>query len=133
MNVFLPDYLTTGESSPAIAPLTAREALSLLGYSDHQMSVEFIRDIRDEFLPYEATRIANIAAELSGIDASIKEVLADSAVVKTCKTELNWVQQLRLYRGQGHELLKELARLYDVPLAYSKYGGGHRGVTIQYQ
>lgn len=133
--MLLPDYLTTGtEAVAGVEPLSVPVVLSLLGYREYQANPAFIASVRTNLGSWEISRADEIRTELSEIDTKIKEILAESAVIKTCKTELNWPAQLRMYKQQGHELLKELARIYDVELVYSKYSSGRRNnYVVQYQ
>jgi len=129
---FLPLLLDPGK-----APLDTsdkRETLIQLGYRNEQITDELLLYVRNDLLPFETFRIDAINAELTQIDQSIKDAIADSAVVKTCKTELNWAQQVKLLRQCGQELLEELARLYDIPLAHSRFVRPNKKYsTLHYQ
>jgi len=99
----------------------------LLGYPP-----DYAIRLNQELHPYEQRRVVVLVEELTAIDAQLKETLTESAITKTCNTELNWSQQLRFLKRQGGELLKELARIYRVRLDYNKYVVS-TPVTIQYQ
>jgi hypothetical protein len=98
-----------------------KEILSLLGYRKAQIVAIVLAAFRQDLLPYELTRVADIRTELTTLDLQIKEGLSDSAVIQTCKTEMNWIAHIQMLRAQGHRLLLELARIYDVEVAFSKY------------
>lgn len=115
-------------------PLNPYEVLSLLGYRKHQITAQVASLVRQDLWPYEVTRVTEIRTRLSELDTQIREAAGDSAITKTCKTEMNWARQIRLLNREGHELLLELARIHDVTLAYSKYASTSSiNVTTQYQ
>jgi hypothetical protein len=132
----LPDYLNPQPGAVApTRPLPAPdELLSLLGYRQYQITDSLRSQVRINLFPFEQQRVGEILTELAATDAAIKEAVADSAITKTCDSEIDWSTQVRLLRQQGHELLLELARIYDVDIAYSRFVKTPvRQYQIQYQ
>ena len=131
MSVF-PDWINPGGVEPPAPAPAFYEMLSLLGYQRHQLTNAFYTGIRTDLYDYEIDRVTAIREELAEIDAQIKEALADSAVTQTCKTSMNWGAHVRSLKQQAHSLLLEIGRIYDLPVAYSKYSSAQPYVT-QYQ
>jgi hypothetical protein len=111
------------------------EILSMLGYRKYQITDNLAALVRQDLWPYEVERVADIRTELTDLDAQIKEGLSDSAVTQTCKTSMNWAAHIKMLRQQSHSLLLELARIYDIDLAESKYASylGRVTYSTQYQ
>jgi hypothetical protein len=131
MSLF-PAFINPGGGATALPPPPTAEILSLLGYQRHQLTNALITGIRTDLYQFEIDRVAAIREELAEIDAQIKEALADSAVTQTCKTSMNWGAHVRSLKQQAHSLLLEIGRIYDLPVAYSKYSSAQPYVT-QYQ
>lgn len=133
MSIF-PDYINPN-GQETVQQTNLYEILDLLGYRKHQITNSLVLAIRQDLWPFELTRVAVIRAELIELDAQIKDALADSAVSKTCNSEMSWATHIKMLRQQAHSLLEELARLYDVQIAVSKYAATGSGVRafIQYQ
>ena len=131
--------MSTGGGTVPTDSISAEKLLVLLGFSDYQTHDTYIEQRAKRTLkPEQASRCLEIVAELARLDTAISEAVMDSLVDKTCETETNWNRHLKTLRGQAHQLLKELARLYDLYVNYSKYTGksyssGRAGVTTHYQ
>lgn len=118
----LPDYLSPqSTTTPPNGLPTADEVLSLLGYRQHQITDSLRREVRTDLLLFEQLRVPQVLAALTDVDAAIKEAIADSGITKTCDSEIDWSKQVMLLRQQGQELLAELARIYDIDIAYSRF------------
>lgn len=111
------------------------QILSLLGYRNYQLSDSLLSYMRNDLYPYELERVTEIKQLLSTIDTQITEALADSAITQTCNTQMSWGAHLKMLRQQGHNLLLELARIFDMELICSKYASylGRVAYTVQYQ
>lgn len=92
-----------------------------LGFSSNEIDDELVSWLGLVEGEYRTTRAIQILASLDDIDAKINESEEDSVLMNSCDGSFNWPSQLRHYRRRAHELLKELSRLLNVELKYSKY------------
>ena len=121
------------DAEGVLVALDADTILLLLGY--HSSSVVRKKVIGTDLPTVYSTYVAKVMNQLKILDTSIAEALSDSAITQTCKTQMNWPHHIKMLRQQGHSLLLELARIYDVELAHSKYASylGRVPYSVQYQ
>lgn len=134
MSNLLPDYLNpTPPTVGGVALPTVDEVLHLLGYRQHEMTSSLRGLVRTNLMPFEQQRVIDLLAELAAVDAAIKEAIADSGIVKTCDSEIDWRVQVGMIRQQGQEALEEFSRIYDVKIGYSRFVRAKKQYSIQYQ
>lgn len=127
MTSFLPDHFNPTQQG--VAPLTPLEAVnnalifSLLGCRPRGVTEQAKVNARQyaDMAAFEKLRVTEILTLLSQHDAAIVSAIAESAIIKTCKTELSWGQQIGLTKQAAHDLLLELSRLFEIDLCCSKY------------
>lgn len=118
---------------PPLIDLSAVNIFRLLGYRKTEIGKNLIIRFRQDLQPAERIRAENIVSQLNDIDGQLLEAVSSSAIVKTCNSELNWTAHIKTLQGQAHYLLEELAVLFDIELARSKYRKTRSCVSIQYQ
>lgn len=130
VNIY-PGFIGESSSSNQLSP---DQILLLLGYTDYQAHDTYIeRRAAKTLNSVQFDRVTEILGQLKAIDNAITGALTDSAVGKTCNTEMNWPAHLKMLREQGHSLLQELGRLYDLPVGQSKYATKTTKAYVQYQ
>ena len=109
------------------------QILLALGYPDKLIEPLYLTRLTLEYTDTSIERIDAIFAELQEIDRQLAEARTSSMAAATGRTKLQWGQHVMHLRGDGHNLLRELAIRADIPLYWSKYAQGLRRHTTQYQ
>jgi len=140
MSPFLPDYISP-TPAPMPGAITPAEAIDtgyifmLLGYRPRAVT-EGLRVNAFEYARmslYQRTRVTEILLALTKLDKDIADAIGDAAITKTCNSEMDWKTQIALLRREGHQLLLELSRLFEIPLEHSKYAPMISRHTVHYQ
>ena len=128
-------YFWDGTKEIANLNIDSLQVLRLLGYQASTTSATHTRKVSTALSPDSQSRVVEILSLLVNLDTQILNALEDSAIIQTCKTQMNWPAHIKMLRQQAHSLLHELARIYDIEVANSKYAASQGRVqySVQYQ
>ncbi|MBD2256659.1 hypothetical protein [Pseudanabaena sp. FACHB-2040] len=109
------------------------QILLALGYPDDLNRPNYLSRLTLDYTDLTIERIDAIFDELKVIDGQLTEARSSSMAAATGRTQLQWGQHVMHLRGDGHNLLRELAIRAGIPLHWSKYSQGQTRHTVQYQ
>lgn len=85
--------------------------------------------------PISTTRMARIDSlltALNAVDASLNSVVMDGMAERVGDLQLNYPKYLSMLRNEGSRILKDIASLSGIPLAYDRFLQGNSVRTISF-